>query len=86
MDKVELTESEWREKLTPEQFAVLRKQGTERAFTGEYWNVHDDGVYRCAGCGAELFDSGAKFDSGTGWPSFTEPMIADAVETHEDRT
>ena len=86
MEKVELTESEWREKLTPEQFDVLRRQGTERAFTGEYWNVKDDGVYRCAGCGAELFDSSAKFDSGTGWPSFTEPMIADAVETHEDRT
>jgi peptide-methionine (R)-S-oxide reductase len=85
-EKVELTDDQWRERLTPEQFAVLRKQGTERAFTGEYWNVHDDGVYRCAGCGAELFDANAKFDSGTGWPSFTEPMVAEAVETHEDRS
>jgi peptide-methionine (R)-S-oxide reductase len=85
-EKVQLTDEQWRERLTPEQFAVLRKQGTERAFTGEYWNVHDDGVYRCAGCGAELFDANAKFDSGTGWPSFTEPMVAEAVETHEDRS
>jgi peptide-methionine (R)-S-oxide reductase len=85
-EKVDLTDEQWRERLTPEQFAVLRKQGTERAFTGEYWNVHDDGVYRCAGCGAELFDANTKFDSGTGWPSFTEPMVAEAVETHEDRS
>ena len=86
MDQVELTEQEWREKLTPEQFDVLRRQGTERAFSGEYWNVKDDGVYRCAGCDAPLFDATTKFDSGTGWPSFTEPMVADAVVTHEDRS
>jgi peptide-methionine (R)-S-oxide reductase len=86
MDQVELTEQEWREKLTPEQFDVLRRQGTERAFSGDYWNVKDDGVYRCAGCDAPLFDATTKFDSGTGWPSFTEPMVADAVVTHEDRS
>jgi peptide-methionine (R)-S-oxide reductase len=84
MEQVELTEDQWREKLTPEQFDVLRRQGTERAFTGAYWNVKDDGIYRCAGCGVELFDSSTKFDSGTGWPSFTEPAVADAVATHED--
>src|SRR5690349_8874584 len=70
---VRKTDEQWREELTPEQYEVLRKGGTERAFTGRYWDKHDDGVYRCAGCGTELFDSGMKFDSGTGWPSFTEP-------------
>jgi peptide-methionine (R)-S-oxide reductase len=86
MEQVELTEEQWREKLTPEQFDVLRRQGTERAFSGQYWNVKDDGIYRCAGCDAELFDANTKFDSGTGWPSFTDPIVADAVETHEDRS
>jgi peptide-methionine (R)-S-oxide reductase len=81
---VPATDEEWRQRLTPEQYAVARLGGTERAFTGEYWDCHDDGVYRCAGCGAELFDAGTKFDSGTGWPSFTEPMIAEAVETTRD--
>jgi peptide-methionine (R)-S-oxide reductase len=78
------TEEEWRRRLKPEQYEVLRKKGTERAFTGKYWNVHDDGVYRCAGCGAELFDAGTKFESGTGWPSFTEPVNRANVELHTD--
>jgi peptide-methionine (R)-S-oxide reductase len=82
--KVSKTDSEWREELTPEQYEVLREGGTEPAFTGRYWNAHEDGMYRCAGCGAELFSADTKFDSGTGWPSFTEPAIAEAVETRED--
>jgi peptide-methionine (R)-S-oxide reductase len=83
-DKVEKTDEEWRGELSPEQFDVLRKAGTERAFTGRYWDCHDDGMYRCSGCGAELFDAGTKFESGTGWPSFTEPAVADAVEVKRD--
>jgi peptide-methionine (R)-S-oxide reductase len=86
MEHVKLTEEQWREKLTPEQFDVLRRQGTERAFSGAYWNVKDDGIYRCAGCGAELFDSSTKFDSGTGWPSFTEPATAASVELKDDHS
>jgi len=78
------SEDEWRQELTPEQYQVLRQAGTERAFTGQYWDCHDDGIYRCAACGAELFDANTKFESGTGWPSFTEPMLADAVELRSD--
>ena len=83
---VELTDQEWRERLSPEQYEILRDHGTERPFTGEYVNVKDDGTYTCAGCGAELFSSDTKFDSGTGWPSFYEPAVAENVETREDRS
>ena len=85
-EKVTKTEDEWRAELSPEQYEVLRRKGTERAFTGRYWNVKDNGMYRCAACGAELFSSDTKFDSGTGWPSFTEPAVAAAVELHQDRS
>jgi peptide-methionine (R)-S-oxide reductase len=83
--EVQKTESEWKTQRTRQQYKVLRKAGTERPFTGEYVNCHDDGMYHCAGCGAALFSSEAKFDSGTGWPSFTEPAVAEAVELHCDR-
>ena len=85
-EQIHKTDDQWREELTPEQYDVLRKGGTERAFTGQYWNVKQDGMYRCAGCGAELFSSDTKFDSGTGWPSFTEPAVAAAVETRADNS
>ena len=86
MPKIEKTDAEWRAELTPEQYRILREKGTERPFTGEYDFVFEPGTYRCAGCGAELFDSDTKFESGTGWPSFTEPKVADAVELIEDRS
>jgi len=82
--KTQLTEEEWRARLTREQYEILRNKGTERAFTGALWNEHADGVYRCAGCEAELFRSDTKFDSGSGWPSFFEPSSLDSVVTEVD--
>ncbi|MGH9178947.1 MAG: peptide-methionine (R)-S-oxide reductase MsrB [Acidimicrobiales bacterium] len=80
------TDEEWRRQLTPEQYAVLRQKGTERPFTGKYVHAKEDGMYRCAACGAALFSSDTKFESGTGWPSFTEPAVADAVELVPDHS
>jgi peptide-methionine (R)-S-oxide reductase len=82
--EIDLSDEQWRERLTPEQYDILRRHGTERPFTGAYWNVKEDGMYRCAGCGAELFSSDTKFDSGTGWPSFYEPAVAEHVELVTD--
>ena len=84
--EVALSDEQWRERLSPEQYDILRRHGTERPFTGEYVQVKDDGTYHCAGCGAELFSSDTKFDSGTGWPSFYEPAVAENVEVREDRS
>jgi peptide-methionine (R)-S-oxide reductase len=86
MEKVEKSDEEWREQLTPEQYQVLRHQATERPFSGKYVNNHDDGSYRCAGCGTVLFMSGTKFDSGSGWPSFTEAANTEAVELRPDHS
>jgi peptide-methionine (R)-S-oxide reductase len=83
--EVTKTDEEWRESLSPEQYEVLRRAGTERPFSGKYVDAKDDGTYRCAACGNELFDSSTKFDSGTGWPSFWEAVRPDAVELVEDR-
>ena len=83
--ELEREDADWRRDLTPAQYAVLRRAGTERAFSGEYWDCHTDGTYRCGGCGAELFSADAKFESGTGWPSFTEPAVAGAVTLRRDR-
>jgi len=85
-DQVSKTDEEWRQELSPEQYEILRRKGTERPFTGKYVNVKDKGMYRCAACGAELFSSDTKFDSGTGWPSFYEPANLENVELHEDRS
>jgi peptide-methionine (R)-S-oxide reductase len=86
MEKLQKTEAEWREELSPEEYQVLREQGTERAFTGAYWDEKTPGVYRCRGCGQELFSSDTKYDSGTGWPSFFDPMESDAVELRPDNS
>ena len=85
-DKISKTEAEWRAQLTPEQFAVCREKGTERAFTGQYHDCHEAGIYRCVCCGKALFDSDTKFDSGSGWPSFWQPVQAENVATAEDRS
>ena len=84
--KIEKSEEEWRKELTPEQYAVCRQKGTEGAFTGRYWSHHERGMYRCAACGEPLFTSDTKFDSGTGWPSFTAPTDETTVATEEDRS
>ena len=83
---MEKTDQEWREELSPERYNILREAGTEPPFSGEYTYSKEDGIYRCGACGAELFSSDSKFDSGTGWPSFTEPAVAEAVELREDRS
>ena len=85
-EKLQKSEDQWREQLEPEQYEVLRRKGTERAFTGKYWDTKDAGTYRCAACGAELFRSETKFDSGTGWPSFYEPAKAEHIATEADRS
>ena len=84
--KLEKTDAEWRAELTPEQYRIAREKGTERGFTGKYWDEHASGVYRCAACGTELFRSDAKFESGSGWPSFYEPASPENVRTEEDRS
>jgi peptide-methionine (R)-S-oxide reductase len=84
--KVEKSDAEWQAQLTPEQFRIARQKGTERAFTGAYWNEHRPGIYACVCCGQELFASDTKFDSGSGWPSFYEPIAPEKVETESDRS
>jgi peptide-methionine (R)-S-oxide reductase len=86
MDKVKKTDAEWRAQLTPEQYQVARQKGTERAFTGKYWDNHENGVYLCSSCGMELFGSDTKFESGTGWPSFFQPVSNENVRTETDTT
>lgn len=85
-ERLELTDAEWRERLSPEQYHVLREKGTDRAFTGKFVHPGPDGIYRCAACGAELFAADVQFDSGSGWPSFTEPMNRENVDLHTDRS
>ena len=84
MDKIRKTDAEWQKELSPEQYAIMRKKGTERAFTGKYVDNHETGMYRCASCGNPLFDSETKYDSGSGWPSFTAPAAKANVEMHKD--
>lgn len=86
VNKIVKSDAEWKEELTPDEFAVARKKGTERAFTGQYWNNHEPGRYKCVCCGTELFRSDEKFDSGTGWPSFTAPAAEENVATEKDNS
>jgi len=85
-EHVEKSDAEWKSELSPQQYRVLRQKGTEAPFTGKYWNEHADGVYRCAACGNPLFDAGTKFESGTGWPSFYQPVGDERVATEDDRS
>ena len=85
-EKVIRSDEEWKKELTPEQFEIARKKGTERAFSGKYWDNHEKGMYRCACCGADLFSSDAKYDSGTGWPSFWAPLKPENVATGDDKS
>lgn len=85
-EKISRTDEEWRTRLSPEQFRVTREHGTERAFSGTYWDLKDEGVYHCVGCGLPLFPSETKFDSGTGWPSYWQPVDSANIETQEDRS
>jgi peptide-methionine (R)-S-oxide reductase len=85
-DTITKTDEQWRAELSPEQYEILRRAGTERAFSGRYVHETSDGMYQCAGCGADLFASDTKFDSGTGWPSFTDPAVAEAVALRPDRS
>jgi len=85
-DKIKKSDEEWRKELTPEQYQVARKKGTERAFTGEYWDNHAAGTYKCVCCGTPLFSSDTKFESGTGWPSFSQPLAGENVATETDKT
>jgi peptide-methionine (R)-S-oxide reductase len=85
-DRVEKSDDEWKEQLSGQQYQVTRRKGTERAFTGEYWDCHEKGVYRCVCCGNELFHSDTKFDSGTGWPSFWAPVSSEAVKSEDDNS
>jgi peptide-methionine (R)-S-oxide reductase len=86
MEKIKKNDDEWKKQLTEEQYQVTRKKGTERAFTGAYWDNHENGTYHCSCCGNELFSSETKFDSGTGWPSFWAPLATDKVKTEEDNS
>ena len=85
-ERIRKSDAEWARELTPEEFKIVRQKGTERAFTGKYWDTKTQGVYKCRCCGEPLFDSGTKFDSGTGWPSFFAPLSEDAVETEDDNS